>query len=134
MTISHPTSGAYTVSQQLPVQMNMTIGRAGEIASLAALLRREDVRLLTLTGPGGVGKTRLALEVAREVGAEFQDGVCFVSLAALREPELVLPTIAQALGIEELRKVLSFACQCAAITCTRAGADPPRRGEVAGFL
>ena len=102
MTISHPTSGAYTVSQQLPVQMNMTIGRAGEIASLAALLRREDVRLLTLTGPGGVGKTRLALEVAREVGAEFQDGVCFVSLAALREPELVLPTIAQALGIEEV--------------------------------
>ncbi len=100
MTFSHPTSGAHTVS--LPVQMNVTIGRAGEIATLTALLRREDVRLLTLTGPGGVGKTRLALDVARAVAAEFQDGVCFVSLAPLREPELVLPTIAQALGIEEV--------------------------------
>ncbi len=88
--------------RSLPVQMNGTIGRAGEIGALAALLRREDVRLLTLTGPGGVGKTRLALEVAREVAADFQDGVCFVSLAPLREPELVLPTIAQALGIEEV--------------------------------
>src|SRR5579875_1389423 len=96
MSVSNP------VSRALPVQMNVTIGRTAEVAALAALLRREDMRLLTLTGPGGVGKTRLALEVAREVAADFQDGVCFVSLAALREPELVLPALAQALGIEEV--------------------------------
>ncbi len=102
MTISHPSSEVHTVSWTLPVEMNVTIGRADEIAALAVLLRREDVRLLTLTGPGGVGKTRLALEVARALAAEFQDGACFVSLAPLREPELVLPAIAQALGIEEV--------------------------------
>ncbi|HLZ55838.1 MAG TPA: tetratricopeptide repeat protein [Ktedonosporobacter sp.] len=87
---------------QLPVQMNMTIGRAPEIVSIEALLQRADVRLLTLTGPGGVGKTRLALEVARIMGDEFPDGIFFVSLAPLQEADMVLSALAQALGIEEV--------------------------------
>src|SRR5438105_4266840 len=75
---------------QLPAQMNATIGRAQEIASAISLLSQENTRLLTLTGPGGVGKTRLALEIAKELLPDFKDGVFFVPLAPLREPGLVL--------------------------------------------
>ena len=59
------------------------------------------MRLLTLTGPGGVGKTRLGLEVAAKLLDDYPDGVCFVPLATISGPELVVPTIAQALGIKE---------------------------------
>lgn len=86
---------------RLPAQMTATIGRAEEIAALVALLCQEETRLLTLTGPGGVGKTRLGLEVARAMREEFPDGVFFVSLAPLREQGQVLLAIAQAVGIEE---------------------------------
>jgi predicted ATPase/class 3 adenylate cyclase len=75
------------------------IGRGGEVAQVAALLRLDDVGLVTITGPGGVGKTRLALAVAEEVAADFRDGVVAVPLALIADPGLVLPTIARAAGL-----------------------------------
>ena len=64
-------------------------------------VRASDARLVTLTGPGGIGKTRIALEVGERVASEFADGVVFVDLAPLREVALVLPAIASALGLRE---------------------------------
>jgi predicted ATPase/class 3 adenylate cyclase len=84
----------------LPVQPTPLIGRERELAEVLELLRSH--RLVTLTGPGGSGKTRLALQAAAELVGEFPGGVWFISLAALREPELVKPTIAQTLGITEV--------------------------------
>jgi predicted ATPase/class 3 adenylate cyclase len=84
----------------LPVQPNELIGRERELEE-AALLQRDDVRLLTLIGTGGTGKTRLALQLAAEVVDQFQHGVFFVSLAPVRDWELVAPTIARTLGLRE---------------------------------
>jgi len=85
----------------LPIQPTSLIGREKEVAALLNLLRREEVRLLTLTGPGGTGKTRLGLQVAAELIDIFPDGVYFVNLAPLSDPALVLPTLAQTLDIKE---------------------------------
>jgi predicted ATPase/DNA-binding CsgD family transcriptional regulator len=87
---------------QFPVQMNETIGREHDITRVCALLQRSDIRLLTLTGPGGVGKTRLSLEIAQTMLSQFVDGVYFVSLAALSDANIVLPMLAQTLVIEEI--------------------------------
>src|SRR5712692_10721333 len=85
----------------LPVQPTPFIGREKEVAAVATLLRREDVRLVTLTGPGGTGKTRLGLQVAAELSEVFADGVFFVNLAPISDPSLVVPTIAQTLDVRE---------------------------------
>ncbi|MDQ3777949.1 MAG: adenylate/guanylate cyclase domain-containing protein, partial [Actinomycetota bacterium] len=80
----------------LPVQPTPLVGRERELAEVLDLLRRQ--RLVTLTGAGGSGKTRLALQAAAELTDEFSDGVWWVSLAALRDPALVEPTVAQVVG------------------------------------
>jgi predicted ATPase len=85
----------------LPVQPTPIVGREREVAELKALLCSEEVRLLTLTGPGGTGKTRLALELASELVDHFPSGVFFVGLAPITEPGLVFPTIAQTVGLRE---------------------------------
>ena len=77
------------------------VGREREAAAVAARLREPTVRLLVLTGPGGVGKTRLALRAATDVAADFPDGVSFVALAPITDPGLVLPTIAQTVGLRD---------------------------------
>ena len=97
--VPHPDRDRLDAS--MPVLLTRFVGRAQEIAQVAALLRRDEVRLVTLTGPGGGGKTRLALRVAEVVARDFTDGVVFVALAAVREPDLVAPALAQALGVRE---------------------------------
>jgi len=91
-----------THPNNLPVQPTPFIGREQEMEACEQLLRREEVRLLTLTGPGGIGKTRLALQVAADLSEVFPDGVYFVYLAPIRDPGFVVPTIAQALDVKEL--------------------------------
>ena len=84
-----------------PAPLTPLVGRQREFAAVANLLQCEDVRLLTLTGPGGVGKTRLALEVAATLGDSFPQGVVFVDLTPLRDPRLVVPMIARTLGLRD---------------------------------
>jgi class 3 adenylate cyclase len=85
----------------LPAQPTPLVGRQREVAQVCERLRHPDVRLLTLTGPGGTGKTRLGLQVAAELMDEFENGTFFVPLASITDPTLVAPTIARALGLTE---------------------------------
>src|SRR5690348_5583717 len=86
----------------VPAQRNPLLGRERELEQVQALLRNPEVRWLTLTGPGGAGKSRLAQEVATNLASTFPDGIVFVPLAAVRDPALALPTIAQALDLPEI--------------------------------
>src|SRR4051794_26569342 len=85
----------------LPAPLTELVGRAGEVEEIAAAVRDPSVRLVTLLGPGGIGKTRLALEVARLLAPEFPDGARFVPLAAVESAELVPDAIVQALGLRD---------------------------------
>ncbi|MGH2806701.1 MAG: tetratricopeptide repeat protein [Actinomycetota bacterium] len=88
----------------LPIQPTVFVGREAEAAAVRELLADPDVRLLTLTGPGGIGKTRLAFEVAQEIQDRYADGMAYALLGQVREPSLVLPTIARAVGARESAK------------------------------
>ena len=83
----------------LPTPPSSMIGRDDELATLTGLLLRDDVRLVTLTGPGGVGKTRLALEAARQLDDRLAGGACFVDVASVRSASLLLPAVARALAV-----------------------------------
>src|SRR5258707_5719329 len=90
-----------TAKQDLPAQLTPLIGREQEVQAVCTLLRRPEVRLVTLTGTGGVGKTRLGLQVATDLLDDFSAGVCFVPLAPISDPDLVVACIAQTLGVKE---------------------------------
>ena len=85
----------------LPTALTPFVGREREVGAVGDLIRQASTRLLTLTGPGGAGKTRIAVQVASGLRADFADGVVSVHLASVADPALVLPTIAQALGVRE---------------------------------
>src|SRR5260370_12369772 len=86
---------------KVPITFTPVIGHDKEIADICELLKDPGVRLVTLLGTGGIGKTRLSYQVAREMQPHFADGVCFVPLVSVNEPDLVVPAIAQELGIQE---------------------------------
>jgi predicted ATPase/DNA-binding SARP family transcriptional activator len=100
-------AAATRTTKPLPAPPTPLVGRRLEIAAVSALFRDEGARLVTLTGPGGTGKTRLALAVAEELQGGLRDGALFVSLAPVEAPELLVPAIAEALGVPDGERPLA---------------------------
>ncbi len=96
-----PAVPGYPSTYNVPLPLTPLIGREQEVAAVCDLLKRSNVRLVTLIGPGGVGKTHLSLQIASDLLHDFTDGICFVPLASISDPDLIIPSIAQALGIKE---------------------------------
>jgi predicted ATPase len=96
-----PARQAETRPTNIPVQRTGFVGREKEVAAATELLLRQDVRLVTVTGPGGIGKTRLAVEVANGLVERFPSGIHFVPLSPLRDPDLLASVIVQTLGVRE---------------------------------
>jgi predicted ATPase len=99
--IGHHAGGQEAASTPVPTPLTALIGRGKELDAITALLTQDGVRLVTLTGSGGIGKSRLAIEVGRSMRGVFPDGVTFVSLAAVTDPALVPAAIAGALGVRD---------------------------------
>jgi hypothetical protein len=97
-----PRNSGRLSKHNLPPSFTPLIGREQTVVMACTLLRRPEVRLLTLTGTGGVGKTRLALQIATDLLEDFGDGVYFFDLASIADPELVLSAVAHELGIQEI--------------------------------
>jgi predicted ATPase len=86
----------------VPTPASSFIGREHEVRAVRELIERDDVRLVTLTGPGGIGKTRIALRAASDLQASFEDGVAIVMLSPVSSPAMLVPAIAEALGAPEI--------------------------------
>lgn len=93
-------STATTLDRQ--VRPTRLLGRDGELGEIGGLLRQDETRLLTLTGPAGVGKTRLAVEVGHRLSGEFAQGVSFVDLSPIRDPSKVPPALASGVGLQDV--------------------------------
>jgi predicted ATPase len=113
-------------SSNLPVPRTAFVGREKEVSIVKELMQRAEVRLVTVTGPGGIGKTRLVVEVAREMAAQFPGGVYFVPLAGVTDPGLIASVVAQALGVrtaggqaplESLKEYLGGALHAPLLLC-----------------
>lgn len=100
--VQRPRPHAHPLVTDLPIAPTPLVGRAAEVAAVCVLLERPEVRLVTITGAGGIGKTRLALQVTADLRETFPDGVVFVDLQTLDDPRFVGPAIAQTLGLTEL--------------------------------
>src|SRR5437868_2268225 len=98
-----PGMAGYASTYNVPTPPTPLIGREQEVIATCALLRRPEVRLVTLTGPGGVGKTHLGLQIAVDLHDDFTSGVCFIPLAPITDPDLVVSAIAQEFGLKETR-------------------------------
>ena len=124
-----------TRPNNLPLQPTPFSGGRTQVARIVDLLSRDDVRLLTITGPGGVGKTRLALQAAADLLEAFPDGVWFVDLSALDDPALVSSAIAAVLGVREEGsgtrrdrwRVCSAESGCCSSSTTSSGSSMPPR-------
>src|SRR5579884_747920 len=99
--LAHSRDSLSRTASVLPAYLTALLGREQEVQALSLLLQRSEVRLVTLTGPGGIGKTRLGVQVATYLSAHFPDGAFFVPLAPLSDPDLVVPTIAHVLGLRD---------------------------------